>query len=64
MAPEKDIIYPQMIKRLPPETLKYLLDVYNKFWEEEEILKTWKYATITPLLTEKKIQKMLGARNQ
>ena len=30
-----------MIKKLPPETLKYLLDMYNKIWEEGEILKTW-----------------------
>ena len=27
-------IHLQMIKKLPPETLKYLLDLNNKFWEE------------------------------
>ena len=25
----EDTIYPQMIQKLPPETLKYLLDLYN-----------------------------------
>ena len=39
-----------MIKRLSPETLKYLLDRYNKIWEEGEIPKILKHATITPLL--------------
>ena len=43
-----------MIKRLPPETLKYLLDMYNKIWEEREIPKTWKNAKIKPLLKEGK----------
>ena len=28
-APREDIIYPRMIKKLPPETLKYLLDLYK-----------------------------------
>ena len=31
---EKDTIHLQMIKKLPPETLKYLLDLYNKIWKE------------------------------
>ena len=31
-------------KKLPPETLNYLLDIYNKIWEQEEIPKTWKHA--------------------
>ena len=35
-----------MIKRLPPEKLKYLLDMYNKIWEEGEIPNTWKNATM------------------
>ena len=39
-----------MIKKLPPETLMYLLDMYNKISEENEILNTWKHTTITPLL--------------
>ena len=38
-APGEDAIYPQMIKRLPPETLKYLLDMYNKIWDEGEVPK-------------------------
>ena len=37
-----------------PETLKYLLDMYNKIWEEGEILNTWKHATITSLINEGK----------
>ena len=53
-APGEDTIHPQMIKNLPPETLKYLLDMYNKIWEEGEIPKTWKHATIIPLLKERK----------
>ena len=48
-----------MIKRLPPETLKYLLDMYNKIWEEREIPNTWKHATITPLLKERKNPKYI-----
>ena len=36
-----------MIKRLPPDTLKYFLDLYNKIWEEEEIPNMWKHTTIT-----------------
>ena len=43
-----------MIKRLPPETLKYLLNMYNKIWKEGEIPKSWKHATIIPLLKEGK----------
>ena len=43
-----------MINELPPETLKYLLDVYNKIWEEGEIPKLWKHAIITLLLKEVK----------
>ena len=43
-----------MIKKLPPETLKYLLDMYNKVWEEGEIPKNWKHAIITLLLKEGK----------
>ena len=39
-TPGEDSIHPQMIKRLPQETLKHLLDVYNKIWEEGEIPKT------------------------
>ena len=51
-APGEVTVHPQMIKRLPPETVKYLLDMYNKIWEEREgeILNTWELATITPLL--------------
>ena len=40
------------IKILPPETLKYLLDIYNRIWEEGKVPKSWKRATITPLLKE------------
>ena len=44
-------------KKLPPETMKHLLDMYNKFWEEGKIPKTWKHAIIAPLLKERKDQK-------
>ena len=40
-ALRKDTIHPQMIKRLPLETLKYLLDMYNQIWENGEILNKW-----------------------
>ena len=53
-TPGEDSIHPQMIKRLPPETLIHLLDIYNKIWEEGEIPKTWKHATVIPLLKEGK----------
>ena len=46
-----------MIKRLPPETLKYLLDMYKKIWEEGDMPNTWKYAIITHLLKEGKYPK-------
>ena len=36
----EDTIHPQMIKELPPEILKYLMDMYNKIWENSEILNT------------------------
>ena len=32
----ENTIHPQMIKRLPPEILKYLLDMYNKVLEREK----------------------------
>ena len=39
-TPGEDTIHSQMIKtKLPPETLKYLLDMYNKILEEGEITK-------------------------
>ena len=37
-------------KKLPPETLKCLLGLYNKIWEERIVPKEWKSATITTLL--------------
>ena len=39
-TPGEDTIHPQMIKRLPPETLMHLLDIYNKIWKEGKIPKT------------------------
>ena len=54
IAPGEDTIYTHMIKRLPPESLKYLQDIYNKIWEEGEIPKTRKHTTIAPLLKEAK----------
>ena len=33
-APDKDTMHPQMIKKLRPEALKYLLDLYYEIWEE------------------------------
>ena len=53
-APGKDYIHPQIIKKLPPQTLKYLLDLYNMIWEEAIVPEGWKSATITPLLKERK----------
>ena len=46
-------INPQMIKILLPQTLKYLLDMYNKIWEREKYQKSGN-TTITPLLKEEK----------
>ena len=43
-----------MIKKLPPETLKYLLDLYNKIWKEGIVPEGYKSAIITPLLKEGK----------
>ena len=48
-----------MIKRLPMETLKYLLDMCIKIWEKGEVPNTWKHATITPLLKERKNPKYI-----
>ena len=42
-----------MIKTIT-ETLKYLLDMCNKIWEEVEVPNIWKHTTITPLLKEGK----------
>ena len=53
-TPGEDTIHPQKMKRLPPEALMHLLDIYNKIWEEGEIQKTWKHATVIPLLKERK----------
>ena len=39
-----------MIKRLQPQTLKYLVNIYNKIWEEGKIPKTWKHSKISSLL--------------
>ena len=49
-ATGEDTIYLQMIKRLPPETLKYLIGMYNKILEDGEMSNTRKRTTITPLL--------------
>ena len=35
-------------------TLTHLLDIYNKIWKEGKIPKTWKHATVIPLLKEVK----------
>ena len=45
---------PQMIKNLPSETLKYLLDLYNKIWEEGFLPEWVKSATIKSLLKKRK----------
>ena len=50
-APGEDTNHPQIIKNLPPKTLKYLLDMYNKFWEEGEI----QYNTIRKIFIAPKI---------
>ena len=41
-APEEDIIHTQMITKLPPETRKYLFDIYKRIWKEVVILNNWK----------------------
>ena len=53
-----------MIQELPPETLKYLLDLYNKIWKEEIVVEGQKSATITPLLMESKDLNILGVTGQ
>ena len=59
-VPGEDTIHPLMIKK----TTTRDTDMYNKIWEEGEILKIWKHAIITSLLKEGKDQKMLGSTNQ
>ena len=46
-------MYPQKIKKIPPETFKCLLNQYNRIWEERIVPEEWKYTTITPLLKER-----------
>ena len=46
-----------MIKILPHRDIKYLLNMYNKIWEEGEIPKIWKHTTIAFLLKKGKYQK-------
>ena len=43
-----------MLERLSTETMKYLLDMYNRIWEVEVITRRFKSATIAPLLKEGK----------
>ena len=50
----EDSIHSRMVKMLRPETKRYILDLYNRIWMEEEILNSWKSAIITPLLKEGK----------
>ena len=59
---KENTIHSQMMKRLPTETLKYLLDIYNIICKEGGIPKTWKHTTKMLLLKEEKIQKILGAK--
>lgn len=43
-----------MLKRLPPETQKALLSLYNAVWFSGEIPSTWKEAVIIPILKQGK----------
>ena len=58
-VPGEDIIHSHMIKRLPSETMKYLLDLYNRIWEKGIIQNKWKSATITCLLKKEKDPKVV-----
>ena len=53
-AQGEDTIHPHMVKKLPSETLKNQLDMFNKILEEGEIPKSLKHAIITILLKEGK----------
>ena len=53
-SPGEDSIHTWMVKMLPPETKRYILDLYNRIWMEGEIPNSWKSAIITPLLKEGK----------
>ena len=44
-APVEYTIHSQMIKKLPPETFKHLLGLYNRIWEEGIVPVGWKSAT-------------------
>ena len=43
-----DEIHYQMLKRLPENSLKTLLNIFNNIWETGKFPKDWTYATIIP----------------
>ena len=44
-----DEIHHQMLKHLPPESLKTLLDIFNDIWETGKFPESWELATIIPI---------------
>jgi potassium voltage-gated channel Eag-related subfamily H protein 8 len=45
-----DEIHYQMLKHLPENSLKCLLSIFNKIWKSGNFPKSWKKATIIPIL--------------
>jgi potassium voltage-gated channel Eag-related subfamily H protein 8 len=45
-----DEIHYQILRHLPENTLKCLLSIFNKIWESGNFPKSWKEATIIPIL--------------
>ena len=44
-----DEIHYQMLKHLPPKSLKTLLDIFNDIWETGKFPESWELATIIPI---------------
>ena len=49
IIPGLDNVHYNMLKNLPSSAMKYLLDIYNKFWSENYFPEEWRRATICPI---------------
>ena len=50
----EDTIHPRMVKMDPTETKRFMLELYNRIWREEEKPNSWKSAIVRPMLKEGK----------